>query len=338
MKTLLFALLALSCLLSGFVHADSADVQGGSIYAINLLQITDSDKWMGLYGSVSSSGTTSYTNSSGTIQQITIQVPSCSLTAAYLFASTSNSVNWSALMAATPSEVNAYLNVSANVSDSGTNTFNATKNYSFDSISISNVSTAYTLSSAVGQSFDLGLLKDNSSGRLVFVTTAKLSGGVSFAGTPANYQMMLPIKVGQANETYYFYSMTVCSATPTPGPSYGGLGGSGGPARATPTPRPTPAITPGPGLIFTPTPTPTPTVRPAASPFPIPFIPIEVVMKLDELLRQAAILLLLNLFLLLLLLLLIGAFLFITHRERKRKDAEEKRQNIERKVRRELLR
>jgi len=66
-------------------------------------------------------------------------------------------------------------------------------------------------------------------------------------------------------------------------------------------------------------------------PTPRPFVPVEVAVTLDELLMQ-----LLNLFLLLLLL-LIGAFLFITHRERKRKDAEEKRQNIEHKVKRELV-
>jgi len=333
MKTFFFALLVLSCLLSGVVHAASADAQGGRIYGINLVAVADSNNWMGLYGSINSSGTTSYTNSSGSVQEINIQVPSCDMLAAYLFASISNSVNWAALTGATPGEVDAYINVSANVTDSGTNTFNSTKNYSFDSISISNVNTTYTLSANASQLFDLGALKDGASGKLVFVTTAKLGGGISFANTSANYQMMLPIKAGQANETYYFYSMTTCVPTPTPPPVYGGFGGFGGRGNATPsttpspTPRPTPAITPGPGSISTPTPT--PTARPTLT--PTPFVPVEVTVTLDELLRQ-----LLNLFPLLLLLLLI-LFFFIKRRKKKRREAEEKR-GIARRVRRELLR
>jgi len=195
---------------------------GGNITNASLNAMLVTTRWFGLWGNATnSSSVTNFTGLPGTVNNTDIYYPNfCPGANNYLFATNTTTVNWSALTRAEPSEVDALLNVSENASDSGSRTFTQQADYVIGNTVINGVNVTYTKSYINPQGYDLGLLKDSSTGNLVFFTRLNATG-VSFNNSLATYQIMLPIPFGAFNATYVFYgnllSCTNCSYTLYPG-------------------------------------------------------------------------------------------------------------------------
>jgi hypothetical protein len=201
-----FFLCAALTLLLPQISADGASTAGGNITNASLSAMLLTTRWFGLWGNATNTSIViNYTAPGGAVNNTDIFYPNfCPGANNYLFAANTSSVNWSALSRAEPSEVDALLNVSGNTSDSGTKTFVQVADYIIGTTVLNGVNVTYTKSYINPQGYDLGLLKDASSGNLIFFTRLNISG-VSFNNTNATYQIMLPIPYGADNATYIFY-------------------------------------------------------------------------------------------------------------------------------------
>ncbi|NYZ78440.1 hypothetical protein H0N96_03500 [Candidatus Micrarchaeota archaeon] len=203
-----FSLIALLAVLSlSTLYAESgAPAVGGNITNLSLGAMLTTTRWFGLWGNASTTGgATNFTSLPGEVNNTDIFYPNfCQGANNYLFAANTSSINWNALARAEPSQVDAFLNVAASASDSGTNTFAFTANYVIGSTVINGVNVTYTKSYVNPQGYDLGLLQDASSGNLIFFTRLNVSG-VSFNNSNATYQIMLPVPFGASNASYLFF-------------------------------------------------------------------------------------------------------------------------------------
>ncbi|MCP3682411.1 MAG: DUF853 family protein [bacterium] len=118
-----------------------------------------------------------------------------------VYASTESSLDWSTILAAPTSMVDAFMGVNASNLDSGTSTFTGVMTVEVGLDNISNVPATRT-KNATGdnETFDLGIL--NVSGSLVFVTH-RVIYTYGFSGKKTNYQLMLPVP--NATTRFYFY-------------------------------------------------------------------------------------------------------------------------------------
>jgi hypothetical protein len=178
-----------------------------------------------------------------------------------------------------PVELDAHLGLYGNESDSTNFTFTSSIDYSFGSQSYLGVNATYTLSGSLHPGFDLGLFKDNSSGAVVFATRVS-AGELSYDNsTVVDFQFLLPIPSGEANESYYFYGASYSCPTPTPAAPLGTDAGedyskdiyypyySGSkhyPSKASPTPAGDTGITPPVGGIPSEVPMKVPSPSPGA--------------------------------------------------------------------------
>ncbi len=219
-----FSLIALLVVLSvSMLYADSGvPAAGGNITNASFAAEIASTRWFGLWGNANNaSGVTNFTALPGEVNNTDIFYPNICLGANnFLFAANTSSINWSALARAEPSQVDALLNVNESASDSGTNTFAFTADYVIGYTAINGVNVTYTKSYINPQGYDLGLLKDNSSGNLIFFTRLNVTG-VSFNNTNATYQIMLPVPFGEPNASYLFFGNVIacgnCSYVVQPG-------------------------------------------------------------------------------------------------------------------------
>ncbi|MGB9577192.1 MAG: hypothetical protein ACP5O3_01965 [Candidatus Micrarchaeia archaeon] len=188
-------------------QASSLDVTAGYAYENNLTATINTARWLGIYGNLSNTtGASNFTGSPPTISELTVfYSTTCKKNANYLFASTASTINWTALGRGLPSDVDAFISATPTESDSGTRTFADSADYLIGSTTINGVNVTYTKSYNNSQSFDVGLLKDASTGALVFITRIQ-PNATSFNNKTVDYQLMLPANPYSANNTYYFYS------------------------------------------------------------------------------------------------------------------------------------
>lgn len=116
-----------------------------------------------------------------------------------------NEIDWSSLTAATPEEIDAYLNISSTHIMSASRTFLKTTIYSIGNTPILAPSTFTKKSEeAVPATYDMGILVDRNN-NLVFITHILNNFTRGFNNMVYNYQMILPVKNG-TNPTYYFFT------------------------------------------------------------------------------------------------------------------------------------
>ena len=209
-------------ILIGLIYGDSFEVSPGHIYSV-IVNITKStDVWFGLYGNVSSSGSSEATSSPGNVTRLTLYYPNCRGNRTYILSSLSNSISFQNLTRGDPVVLDIiYLGYPPDKPDSANNTFQQIKDYLFDNFNITNVSVTYTYTYNGTPYFDLGLLYDNSTGHFVYITTVKPHSR-AYNNESADYQMMLPVRNGSSEETYYFFAYVPescggCSYTLLPG-------------------------------------------------------------------------------------------------------------------------
>jgi len=203
-KKILFFILLVWCL-----HASpNITVSSGNIYKSVIEMFSPTNIWFGVYGNVSSteSHPKNLTSSAGNITTLTLYYPNCRSNKTYILSSLSNTINFDNLSRGNPVVLDIiYLGYSSDLPDSANNTFKQLRDYLFDNYNLTNVSVTYTFTYNSSPYFDLGLLYDNSTGHFVYITTIHQNSKV-YNNETADYQMMLPVRNGSSQETYYFFA------------------------------------------------------------------------------------------------------------------------------------
>ncbi|MBN2457797.1 hypothetical protein JXB31_01555 [Candidatus Woesearchaeota archaeon] len=182
--------------------------QGGNVTQVNLELPSNINYWSGIYGNISYSylgSTVSVDGSNAGVFLHNINLTRCYFTE--LYATTLQSIDWTDVVPAEPSDVDSYLGLPNTNIMSGSRIF--TKQKAFNVFG-SNLLSYYTDTTATGGGYDLGVLKQDNT--LIFVTHIKNSS-YSFNNVKSDYQLMLPAPGGSTVSYNFFldpFDETIC--------------------------------------------------------------------------------------------------------------------------------
>ncbi|MBN2566990.1 hypothetical protein JXB02_02810 [Candidatus Woesearchaeota archaeon] len=179
--------------------------EGGNMTSLNISQREQAASWEGVYGNISVGGSAmSVSVGGGAIQRVDIVTADSGYAngSFNVYASNQSSLDFACLEPAAPSDVDLHLGVGAGSLGSGTGTFTAQALFMVYGQNASHLLNA-TLTNPPSSGFWEGIMRDNSTGNLVFVGKV-LPAGVAYNGETVNYQLLLPVSPS-GNDTYHFF-------------------------------------------------------------------------------------------------------------------------------------
>ena len=192
----------------GDATAGSITTEGGNITSANVAANTLTDRWAGFFGNVTGAIylTDNSSVSGGTINNYLFMWTVDSSTTGYVCVSESDNFPFGSAVATTAGKINTAWNFSA-ATDNATNTFTtSTCDITFNNPYVEITGTV-NAKNATNSAFETCAIDDGGSDKPNFAfCTAINQSGVNYLNQDADYELIVPTRVGDATETYYFYA------------------------------------------------------------------------------------------------------------------------------------